>query len=116
MPIGPASGAGDRFGIGPATYGVGTSPFGVEETPYGVRGAPGNSSGEGPCLYFGPRGQRCSRPAVQNCFCAQHQPGSLQAVARNLPRIVATVIAILIAIWPVIADFLRIIFRWMESH
>jgi hypothetical protein len=143
-------------GIEPAGYGVGRSPYGVSSTRYGVASADRKSSGDqGPCLYFGPQGQRCDRPAIANGFCARHLPAQLEQAARfgptsptqtaasapssnpssdaaspgfkhyrGLPspgskpfaRIIAVGIAIFAALWPVIADLLREILRWIHAH
>jgi hypothetical protein len=106
----------------------------AETTSYGVSPAAGkNRNDQGPCLYFGPQGQRCSRPAIGNGFCARHMPaqlgqsGKLGAVSyarpgaaalgsRPLGRIIAIGIAIFAALWPVVADLLREIFRWIHAH
>jgi len=143
-------------GIEPAGYDVERSPYGVSSTRYGAPPADRKSSGDqGPCLYFGPQGQRCDRPAIANGFCARHLPAHLDQAARfgatspaqtataspsskpyagvpspgferygGLPspgskpfaRIVAVGIAIFAALWPVIADLLREILRWIRAH
>src|SRR5271167_2648316 len=116
----------------------GTNPeFGIESTPYGVeariRNSRAPSNDQGPCLYFGPQGQRCSRPAVSNGFCGRHMPAQLGESAnpgapsyarpggaalgsRPLARIVAIGIAIFAALWPIVADLLREIIRWIHAH
>jgi len=75
-------------------------------------------SSEGPCLYLGPQGQRCDRPAFTGGFCARHQPGAVtpKAAARGLPQSVAAGIGIAAVLWPVIFDVLRAIARWIHSH
>jgi hypothetical protein len=72
----------------------------------------------GPCLYFGPQGQRCARPALEGGFCAQHQPGTTKKAAgrRGLPQIVGAGIGILAAMWPIIFDVVRAVIRWIHSH
>ena len=159
----PESNAAPEFGIAPTGHGIEPSPSGVEPAPYGVSSTryvvastiPKNSGDQGPCLYFGPQGQRCDRPAIADGFCARHLPGQLNqslrfgatpppqtGVAppsskpyagiaspgfkqyRGLPspgskpfaRIVAVGIAIFAALWPVIADLLREIIRWIHAH
>jgi hypothetical protein len=107
---------------------------GVENTSYGVSPAAGkNRNDQGPCLYFGPQGQRCSRPAIGNGFCARHtpaqlgqsaklgaanyaRPGAAALGSRPVGRIIAIGIAIFAALWPVVADLLREIFRWIHAH
>ncbi len=113
-----------------------TAPeFGIEPTPYGVEGrfrnSPATSSDQGPCLYFGPQGQRCSRRAVSNGFCASHLPAQLRqpgqpgptgvaaAGVRQKSRIVAVVlfaVAMLQSFWPAISDIIREIIRWLHAH
>src|SRR5277367_6091735 len=76
-------------------------------------------SDQGPCLYLGPRGQRCGNPAVSGGFCARHQPselGGAQVASRGVSRVVAAGIGILAAMWPILADLLREALRWIHSH
>ncbi|MFZ3330658.1 MAG: hypothetical protein WA197_08510 [Candidatus Acidiferrales bacterium] len=76
-------------------------------------------SDQGPCLYLGPKGQRCRNPAVSGGFCLRHQPGELggpKVAARGVSRVVAAGIGILAAMWPVIADVLRELLRWIHAH
>ena len=114
--------------------GVAPDSYGVEPTSYGTSTATSkNRNDQGPCLYFGPQGQRCSRPAIANGFCARHMPAQLGQSAklgaatyarpgaaalgsRPLARIVAVGIAIFAALWPVVADLLREIIRWIHAH
>jgi hypothetical protein len=159
----PESNAAPEFGVEPTGYGVESSPsdseptsYGVSSTRYGVASTARKISGDqGPCLYFGPQGQRCDRPAIANNFCARHLPAHLNQSARfastspaqtagasasskpysglpspgfkhyrGLPspsskpfaRIIAVGIAIFAALWPVIADLLREIIRWIHAH
>jgi hypothetical protein len=76
------------------------------------------SQSQGPCLYFGPQGQRCARPALEGGFCAQHAQGITKKPGshRGLPQIVGAGIGILAAMWPIIFDVVRSIIRWMHSH
>jgi hypothetical protein len=71
---------------------------------------------QGPCLYLGPQGQRCNNPALAGGFCARHRPGGASAASRSIPRVAAAGIGILAAMWPVLADLLRELFRWIHSH
>jgi hypothetical protein len=73
---------------------------------------------QGPCLYFGPQGQRCARPAIEGGFCARHQAGAVKAEPgrRGIPQIVGAGIGILAAMWPIVFDVLRAIIRWLHSH
>jgi Family of unknown function (DUF5763) len=116
---GPALSTNPQFGIEPAPYGVETR----------IRSSRAPQSDQGPCLYFGPQGQRCSRRAVSNGFCASHlpaqprppgQPGRVAAPGmRQKSRIVAVVlfaVAMLQSFWPAISDIIREIIRWLHAH
>jgi hypothetical protein len=77
----------------------------------------------GPCLYLGPAGQRCSRRAVNDGFCAIHQPGqsgqsrvAVRPPAAKRSRVVAAILGILGVLWPLLADLVREITRWLHSH
>jgi hypothetical protein len=72
-------------------------------------------SDQGPCLYLGSKGQRCSDPATADGFCAKHQPGAAKASSGTASRLAAG-IGILAAMWPVLADLLREVLRWIHSH
>jgi hypothetical protein len=76
------------------------------------------SGNQGPCLYLGSQGQRCSRPALIGGFCSRHQSNAETAEARSrgVPRIAAAGIGILAALWPIIFDILRVIIRWIHAH
>src|ERR1700678_3818621 len=108
--------------------------FGVEQTADGVASTiRKTSSDQGPCLYFGPQGQRCDRRAVADGFCRRHlsaqlnqsarfgaaapaQPGVASRDSKPFARVIAVGIAIFAALWPVIADLLREIIRWIHAH
>lgn len=70
----------------------------------------------GPCLYLGPSGQRCERPALEGGFCAVHTPGSGVALTPNRRRVLAAIAAIIGILWPYVDDVVREIIRWMHSH
>jgi hypothetical protein len=77
----------------------------------------GSGGDQGPCLYLGPSGQRCDRPALAGGYCEIHRPGgSLLARAAPSKRILAVIAAIAGILWPVIADLVREIVRWMHMH
>jgi len=123
-----------EFGVEPDSYGVETTSYGVLTTRGdGALTSGKNRNDQGPCLYFGPQGQRCSRPAIANGFCARHMPAQLGESAnpsaasyarpggaalgsRPLARIVAIGVAIFAALWPIVADLLREIIRWIHAH
>src|SRR5271157_6011556 len=67
--------ADSEFGVEPDSYGVEPASYGLSTTLDSGRSTSGkNRNDQGPCLYFGPQGQRCSRPAIANGFCARHKP------------------------------------------
>jgi hypothetical protein len=120
--------------VEPDSYGVGTASYGVSAIRDDLASKTHkNRDDQGPCLYFGPQGQRCSRPAIANGFCARHMPAQLGQSAklgtatyarpgaaalrsRPLARIIAVGIAIFAALWPVVADLLREIIRWIHAR
>jgi hypothetical protein len=121
----PEQAAARETGVEPDSDGVERASYGVSTTRDGGTFTSGkNRNDQGPCLYFGPQGQRCSRPAVANGFCARHMPAQLGQPAkpaaalgsRPLGRIIAIGIAIFAALWPVVADLLREIIRWIHVH
>jgi hypothetical protein len=123
-----------EFGGESASYGIEETSDGVAINRYGVASTiRKTSSDQGPCLYFGPQGQRCDRRAVANGFCRRHLPAQLNQSARfgaaapaqpgvasrdskPFARVIAVGIAIFAALWPVIADLLREIIRWIHAH
>jgi hypothetical protein len=70
-----------------------------------------SSAGEGPCLYFGPAGERCDRPATSGGFCSRHQRDALSPPAAISPRRLAVFAAILALLWPILADVVRELLR-----
>ncbi|HXX45266.1 MAG TPA: hypothetical protein VEJ38_11080 [Candidatus Acidoferrales bacterium] len=70
----------------------------------------------GPCLYFGPAGERCSRPALAGGFCAKHQPGGRMEALKNPARILAAALGIVALIWPYVNDLVREILRWAHER
>ncbi len=112
--------SGGEFGIGsvaePDDYG---QDFGIARpSPAAMVSKFAN---QGPCLYFGPRGQRCSRRALVGGFCAIHQPGgapggTLGSTSKPSKKFVASVLAIVAVIWPYLADIVREMIRWIHAH
>jgi len=81
----------------------------------------------GTCLYFGPRGERCDRPALEGGFCRRHlrragqasEPeemdrGSDEQASVITARRVLAFLAALAASWPVVADFVRALLRHLK--
>jgi hypothetical protein len=82
-----------------------------EVTPTGGAG----SSEARPCLYLGPAGQRCNRPATESGFCSRHQQEGTGSAAPLLPsRLVAVLLVILALLWPVLAEVVRELIRLLH--
>ena len=70
---------------------------------------------QGPCLYFGPSGERCDRRAMEGGFCTRHQPvapgvlSSAQVARRGI-----AILGVLAALWPVLGDLIREIIRLLR--
>jgi hypothetical protein len=88
--------------------------FGIETAGSLANAADGGS--QGPCLYFGSRGERCDRPALRGGFCSRHQPGGLLRSAKRPTKLVAAVLAALGVLWPLLGDIVKAVFRWIHSH
>jgi hypothetical protein len=130
----PESAAAPEFGVEPDSYAVEPASYGVSSTRDSLPSTTvKNRNDQGPCLYFGPQGQRCNRPALANGFCARHMPAQLGQSAklgaapyvrpgaaalgsRPLARIIAIGIAIFAVLWPIVSDLLREIIRWIHAH
>lgn len=73
---------------------------------------------EGPCLYLGPKGERCERRALKGGFCAWHQPGAVRKKPAEgpsqLPKRLAAAIAIIAALWPFLMQFLHALARFFR--
>jgi hypothetical protein len=100
-------------------WGFGGTSLGVESQPVGRGFGSPQRPDQGPCLYLGPRGQRCGNPAVFGGFCARHEPSALggaKVASRGVSRVIAAGIGILAAMWPILADLLREVLRWIHSR
>ena len=71
---------------------------------------------QGPCLYLGPGGERCARPALPGGFCARHQPGGMLQPGKPRAKLVAAVLGILGLLWPLLGDIVREVIRWIHTH
>ena len=100
----PASDAGGGF----------EDDFGIDTGDSVTAAASGEN--QGPCLYLGPRGERCDRPALTGGFCARHQPGGVLQAAKPRARLVAAVLGILGLLWPLLGDIVREVIRWIHAH
>jgi hypothetical protein len=69
----------------------------------------------GPCLYFGPAGQRCDRRATRDGFCQRHQPGSSASSAPFFtPKKLAAFLIALAMLWPELTRFLSALARLLR--
>jgi hypothetical protein len=69
----------------------------------------------GPCLYFGPAGQRCDRRATRDGFCQRHQPGIPTISAPFLtPKKLAAFLIALAMLWPELTKFLSALARLLR--
>ncbi len=80
--------------------------------------APPEEADQGPCLYLGPAGQRCYRPAVKNGFCGIHQPGATAARAKlgKKSKLAAAIAGLGGVLWPYVYDFLRELIRILHPR
>jgi len=69
----------------------------------------------GPCLYLGPQGQRCNRPAREDGFCARHSPEQAGAPRRFAKQAVAAILLLLGLLWPILHDFIRTLAGWFKK-
>jgi hypothetical protein len=72
----------------------------------------GNSSRS--CLYLGPGGERCVRPAEDDGFCKLHGPEQDSARGKRVARGAVAVLGVLIALWPFVVDVIRAIIRLLR--
>lgn len=125
-----------EFGVDPDSDGAELDSSVVESGSYGVASSRDglasttskNRNDQGPCLYFGPQGQRCIRPAIGNGFCARHlpprpsqsaPPGAALPTTARKSRIVALGLAALVILdnlWPIISEVFREIIRLIHAH
>jgi len=82
------------------------------ELPDGAQPAASNASEARPCLYLGPAGQRCNRPATDSGFCSRHQREDTAPGPTLVPsRRVAVLMVIVALLWPILADLVRELIR-----
>jgi hypothetical protein len=120
--------SGGEFGVGsitqPNDFGIGSvakpddygRDFGIPTSP--PVGILAKGADQGPCLYLGPRGQRCSRRATNAGFCAIHQPDAVttSGISKPSKKLIASLLAIAAALWPFLADIVREVIRWIHTH
>lgn len=76
----------------------------------------GSRGDQGPCLYLGPAGQRCKARALAGGFCARHglNASPREATVAMSPRKLIAILAAAIALWPILADVVRAILRYIH--
>ena len=88
------------------------SPIHGYRAPVETAPVESGSSSYGHCLYWGPRGQRCDRPALEDGFCARH---AAQAIAIGpwawIRRLAALLVAAAI-LWPIVEALLEQLPHW----
>lgn len=70
-----------------------------------------------PCLYIGPAGQRCDRPARADGFCSKHQQNasdSNEVPSSTIAKRALAVIGVIAALWPLIVDLVRELLRLLR--
>jgi hypothetical protein len=72
----------------------------------------GSTWSYGPCLHLGPRGQRCTRPALEGGFCARHSPEAIRKEIWIWSRRLAAILVTAALLWPIIASFLEELSHW----
>jgi hypothetical protein len=77
---------------------------------------PLRAGSHGPCLYLGPKGQRCSRRASEGGYCTTHQAGGASGIAeRSYGRVLTATIAVMLIVWPYISGLVHELIRWLSS-
>ena len=76
----------------------------------------GSRGDQGPCLYLGPAGQRCQARALAGGFCTRHglNASPREAAVAMSPRKLIAILAAAIALWPILADVVRAILRYIH--
>lgn len=65
------------------------------------------------CLYLGPAGQRCARPALPGGYCAGHHTDeAFRLPSRRYGRVLIATIALVLIVWPYVTDLLHELVRW----
>lgn len=94
---------------------VPTDPTGFEPDPSATATGGREPVDQGPCLYFGPAGERCSRRAVEGGFCERHQIGGGRPFSvPQMSRKALAAIGVIAVLWPVLADLIRELIRFLR--
>ena len=93
--------------------------------PSGLNAAPAD---QGPCLYLGPSGERCTRRAYRDGYCINHQPtkssrlvspgdgAAADKPSARMVKVITAIAALLGFLAPMLDDLVRAILRWLHSH
>jgi hypothetical protein len=66
----------------------------------------------GPCLYLGPSGERCSKPALAGDYCTRHHPDPEKRwPSRSYKRVLLASIALVAILWPYFQDAVQLLAR-----
>ncbi|MGH9703985.1 MAG: DUF5763 domain-containing protein [Candidatus Acidiferrales bacterium] len=68
----------------------------------------------GPCLFLGPRGERCSRQAAENGYCVNHDPEGPPIITGVPGKRFWALVGATAVLWPFLVDIVRIILRWLR--
>jgi hypothetical protein len=79
-----------------------------------VNGGSGIATLAGTCLYIADNGKRCTRAALVSGFCSRHDPETKANSRVPVFRLAAAVLMLFVFLWPLIADLLREIRRWVR--
>ena len=86
------------------------------EDPSAVLAPASGKRSYGTCLYFGPAGERCNRPAGESGFCREHK-GNIEGRPSARPgKIIAAIMATLALLWPVLGDVVQFVIRWIGQR
>jgi uncharacterized protein DUF5763 len=80
-----------------------------------VNGAMQTGYSAGTCLHLGASGKRCYRPATSGGFCEKHDPERQSRSPLSLVRLGAALLLLWAVLWPVIADVVRELQRWLHK-
>ena len=73
---------------------------------------PSAGAAHGPCLYLGPRGQRCDRAALEDGFCALHSPDAVALGPWVWFRRMAALLLLAAILWPLVDALLEELSHW----
>lgn len=102
----------------PSTPSIGSAPSRLKVAP----------ADQGPCLYLGPSGERCTRRAYRDGYCINHQPtkpsrlvspsdgATSDKPSARMVKIISAIVALLGFLAPMLDDIVRAIIRWLHSH